>query len=244
MWPPGIARVRSRSRVVRVSRQGRPSASVTSRSSTGSASTDRSEARTARSRRARHASALSVGDGPGPADRRRSARARRTRPARARRSSGRSASGSRPRTAADRAPRRAGPRCTRWSSCAYDSFTCRVPPKPDAAGTAWSCSAGSLRSSRFTFTWAPTGFGPGHAPGQSCSSTHGATPASTRSPCAVRSSPRWVYATRPAGSIAVTSAPVTMRVPAARAARSSAPATVPIPPTGTSQRPVPLPITW
>jgi hypothetical protein len=50
--------------------------------------------------------------------------------------------------------------------------------------------------------------------------------------------------TSPSGSIAVTSAPVTIRAPAADATRVSSVVSAPIPPTGTSQSPVPLPMTW
>ena len=50
--------------------------------------------------------------------------------------------------------------------------------------------------------------------------------------------------TSPSGLIAVTSVLVRRSAPASRAARSSSAVTWPMPPTGTSQSPVPPPITW
>ena len=74
-------------------------------------------------------------------------------------------------------------------------------------------------------------------------STAGPTPLSTIRPFSTRgSSPP--TCTSPSGDIAVTGAAVRICAPAARAARSSSLVTRPIPPTGTSQSPVPPPMTW
>ena len=100
----------------------------------------------------------------------------------------------------------------------------------------------------FTFSCAPSGAGPVGARPSSRSSTAGAHAASTWRAPTRRSVPS-VHTTSagvdaPPGSIATTRADVLISAPAVRAAASSAPATAPMPPTGTSQSPVPPPITW
>ena len=105
--------------------------------------------------------------------------------------------------------------------------------------TALSRSRGSLVSSMLTLIWAPSGLAAGRLTEQSRGS-EGAALTSTRLPCTVKSAP-WMV---PSRSIPSTSAPVRMRAPACTAASASASVTAPMPPTGTSQSPVPPPITW
>ena len=143
------------------------------------------------------------------------------------------------------------------SSCEYASLMWSVPPNA-ASGAMSSRSRGRRESSMFTFTCAPSGRGTSGASGPSSrASTCGAIAESTRSNCAVSSVPIArpgeflgrpptcsLQVTSPSGVTRVTVTSVRIVAPARRAAISSSPETWPMPPTGTSQSPVPPPITW
>ena len=135
------------------------------------------------------------------------------------------------------------------SSWVIVSLMWKVPPKAASGCTAASRRRGRRLKSRLILTWAPSGaacaaiepaFRPSAAANSRCS-TAGPTPLSTSRPATRVPSAR---VTAPSGSTEVTSAPVRNSAPAARAVRSRPPLTWPMPPTGTSQSPVPPPITW
>ncbi len=132
------------------------------------------------------------------------------------------------------------------ASCPYPSAMWKVPAKASRGSTERSRSFGSRVSSMLTLSWAPSGAGGGGSPSRAARSLGEALtrtwPAWTvPSPSAVR---YVTSARRPSVSMRVTSWPVRRWAPAAWAASARASVRAPMPPTGTSQSPVPPPMTW
>ncbi len=122
----------------------------------------------------------------------------------------------------------------------------KVPANASRGSTEVSRSRGSRLSSMLTLSCAPSGLAGGSAPSspaRACGEALTSTSRAARVRVAVPSS-YVTSATLPSVAMPVTSAPVTISAPAARAASASASVKAPMPPIGTSQSPVPPPITW
>ena len=132
----------------------------------------------------------------------------------------------------------------RPASCARRSLTWNVPANASRGSTCASRSRGSRASSMLTLSWAPSGGGSGGRLAEQARE-HGAARrwrARARRRGARRPSQR--TSARRVGRSRSPRRRARARRRPSRAARPSASVSAPMPPTGTSQSPVPSPITW